>query len=1554
MALEPGGYADKLGNRYEGRWVVRQLLRVLNEDLRSVTCEAVGDDERGVDLWIERPDGGRQAQQCKIRNVSKDSWTIAGLARRGILAAMKQHLDSEPSNEFALVTAVPSTLLHDICESARNSTGDPEEFYKHQVQAVGEDRRKGFKQFCERLDLDRNSQDDRARAFSYLQRLFIELWPDTGASREDLVGQAGMLVRVDSDGDPSAVVAVLADFVQDNLRKKLDGPAIWHHLRLQGFHPRRLAHDTRVLPAVQGLQARFAKSISDDLIAGKLICREETQKVLESIKESSVIALHGGHGQGKSGVLYELTEKFKENDIAYLPVRLDRQEPKNTPRQFGADLELPESPVLCLEAMAGDRPAVLILDQLDAIRWTSRHSLGALEVCKALVREVRSFRTCGKQISVVLACRTYDLQNDPEIKNWLQAEKNRADRLVEIPVGPLSTEAVTSVVKSLLHNANQLSKRQLNILQSPQHLAMWVPIVHERGAFEFQNRVQLMREYWAGRMREMRNRGISEPDANRVLTSLVEYMEHNRCITAPRTLVGDTTVLDALCGCGLIRTDDGQVTFSHQSYLDYQIASRVVREIHAGNRDVCEWLGSRDQQSLFRREQLRQALCLLSEESPDRFLDTIKVVLASGDIRFHLKHVCLEVTGQLDAPTEDLLAYLKELVGTDQWKEHILGTVFIGHAPFVRVLIESGTIAKWLETDEWQNSALWLLRTVREAMSDEVAATLRPYATRDDEWGLRVLGCLSWNAEDDSDAMFELRLELARRGVFQDFVNWEKLNARRALRLLESVVSCWKPEDLSEDCFRQARSRRSRFETWTDRDMKALLRGVREMPEQAWTLLVPHVSRLAPQGDEQAGALELWQDGDRHGIRQGMESVPHGLVRLVIESGKCLARQNGPVFWEETETLRSHNSPVVQYLLVETYADLPGDMADQAIHWLMEDGARLNVGTGENEPEWNPAARLVEALSPHCSIDLFRRLEETIVHYHSPNERRDAEYWLSTWKRGFYGDYWGRAQHFLLPSLCAERCSDETIGLIGVLQRKYAGYSEDRFTRGSRIRGGFVGSTLPSESLERISDRRWLELVQSKDIPESGGQLRHWKDDHCEESSVEMFSREMRRIAKRFPERFGRLALQFPDDVHPSYIAAVLEGLGQTEPKDVPDDEKSTWQPAPTELVEKVMAKSSDDPSREYALTFCRLLRGRAEERWSDAALRQLMEYACNHAHPKEAELCVGNADGGFNAADASVANLETNSLNCVRGVAALAIGQQLWNHSDLLDQFKPTIAHLCRDPHPAVRTAAVEACLPILNLDKDFAITCFCQAGTVDLRVAASRAATDFFNCGMKSHHDKLAPLVKQMLGAPQADVVQQGASEVAARWLFHDYFTEELERCLHGTVPQRKGLAQIAADFAVKPEYFDKCRTIIEKLKDDPEGDVRQLLLPLVRTIGILQFPEGVTFVQSFVDSQAFRDDPTALIHGLEEYSGSLLPFSDVLFSMCDQFVGPLRDASRDVSQGIIHDLSQFVPMLIRLYEQAEEGKQTQIVNRCLEAWDVMFEQRVGVVYELAQAMG
>ena len=113
------------------------------------------------------------------------------------------------------------------------------------------------------------------------------------------------------------------------------------------------------------------------------------------------------------------------------------------------------------------------------------------------------------------------------------------------------------------------------------------------------------------------------------------------------------------------------------------------------------------------------------------------------------------------------------------------------------------------------------------------------------------------------------------------------------------------------------------------------------------------------------------------------------------------------------------------------------------------------------------------------------------------------------------------------------------------------------------------------------------------------------------------------------------------------------------------------------------------------------------------------------------------------------------------------------------------------------------------------------------------------------------------------------------------------------------------------------------------------------------------GVDLARRFVNSVAFRDDPTTLIYTLDDYAGDLLPFADVVLSISNEFVGPLRDASRDASGGVMWDMSRFLPIMIRLYEQANEHKDVRTVNGCLDAWDAMFETRVGVVRELAKVI-
>jgi|GEM_PF-2010551 hypothetical protein len=72
LSFETGGRVDKFGNRYEERWIVKQLLGLLYEEIQSVTIEPIGEIEAGVDLWIRNRDGEIEYQQCKARNANKD------------------------------------------------------------------------------------------------------------------------------------------------------------------------------------------------------------------------------------------------------------------------------------------------------------------------------------------------------------------------------------------------------------------------------------------------------------------------------------------------------------------------------------------------------------------------------------------------------------------------------------------------------------------------------------------------------------------------------------------------------------------------------------------------------------------------------------------------------------------------------------------------------------------------------------------------------------------------------------------------------------------------------------------------------------------------------------------------------------------------------------------------------------------------------------------------------------------------------------------------------------------------------------------------------------------------------------------------------------------------------------------------------------------------------------------------------------------------------------------------------------------------------------------
>ena len=764
---------------------------------------------------------------------------------------MKLQLDREQSHEFALVSGLPATQIADICQSARDSNGQAEDFYRHQIEAIGENRRATFREFCQAIDLDVQSPADRERAFDYLRRTHFHHFLDDQNTRDELRAWAGMLFI----GVPDAVIAAMADFAQHELRKPIRADDLRRHLDGLGFHPKQLAHDTRIAPAIEERRREFVEWLQPKLIRGQLIPREETRQIREMMKTDGVVVVHGTAGTGKSGVLFELAQELSADGVVCLPITLDQRHPKNTTREFGEDLGLPDSPVLCLDALAGDRPAILIVDQLDALRWTAAHSHNALAVCRALVREVRALRLRGRQAGIVFSCRTFDLEHDPELSNWLGNRSQGQCHKVEVK--GLSDETVGKLVGP---SYAALSNQQKKVLASPHNLAMWVQLAATHDAPTFRSATGLMRAFWDDRFGALRRAGISETEIRSALDTLVNYMDRERERTAPERLLADRSqVAEALHSLGVLYTASHRVGFSHQSYLDFLVADRQLRQIYQGA-SICDWLGQKSAQSLFVREQLRYMLSLLCDESPDHFLREIGHILAAPDVRFHLKHLVLEILSQIEHPSRELLDYLVRLLGNEPMKLHVLETVFGGRQQFVLALVDRGIIQGWLASQQLElvHTALWLLRSVNEQCGDTIASLLGSYVAQGEEWCKKILWTLPIGTRGDSEKAFELRLRLARKGHADGLVDWSRLAKEfpcRAIQLIEAVLSTCDPDGAGNDRSASGPTRdpHSRLEHWLTDDVKTLVEVAGQHSAYTWDMLMPHVVRLTPRSldDEQ-------------------------------------------------------------------------------------------------------------------------------------------------------------------------------------------------------------------------------------------------------------------------------------------------------------------------------------------------------------------------------------------------------------------------------------------------------------------------------------------------------------------------------------------------------------------------------------------------------------------------------------------------------------------------------------------------------------------------------
>ena len=767
MSYQGGGRTDKAGNKYEYNYTISQLLRVIGEEIYSVTIEALGDDEKGTDLWIVNKDGKREGQQCKGRNINKDNWTIGAIKKYKIFDTWKFHLDRDNNNYVSIVSPISFILLEDVINLARTSSGEANDFYKNQILKANNEMQDFYLEYCQEMKLDIKEEVDLIKSLDYLNRTSYHQIPD--ASLKSLILKD---IKYLFSDNAEIVYNVLLDYIinKDVWGKAIDFVTIKKYLDKKEIKLSNLAYDKTILPRIQTLNEEFNSVFRP--INNEMIFRDEYKKCEEIINKGESVIISGKAGYGKSGIVQLITNYCTNNEIPYIAIKLDKRIPEGNTEEWGKRLGLPASISYCIDSISKEKKAVIILDQLDALRWTQANSINALFVCKQLIEEIERINLKRKnKISIILVCRSYDLKYDNNIKSTINDKENKWNK---IETEKFSEEIVQNIVGEQYKNN---SKKLNDLLQIPSNLYIWCHLDKSKAYDNCFTTNKLIEEWWNQLLDKSSDVSIDNILIKNCKNEIVKKMFNTSGINIMRkSLNVDENALKYLSSNGFLFIENQNISFTHQRIYDYFIEIEMLN-MYQENKTIEEIIGDIEQQTPSRRYQIQMFLEDLHEINTKDFIKIGKELLLSNKVRFYIKYVFLEILGQLEEIDYDIECFILEFLNNIIYNKHIINNVIQYNIQYVKVLLKNGILDKWMEDGDTIELCISILQSVQNKYDIEIAKFIEKHLFKNEEIDKKIYRCFSFEINTEIDEIFKLRIKLYEKypELSENYINFDKI-----------------------------------------------------------------------------------------------------------------------------------------------------------------------------------------------------------------------------------------------------------------------------------------------------------------------------------------------------------------------------------------------------------------------------------------------------------------------------------------------------------------------------------------------------------------------------------------------------------------------------------------------------------------------------------------------------------------------------------------------------------------------------------------------------------
>ena len=825
-------------------------------------------------------------------------------------------------------------------------------------------------------------------------------------------------------------------------------------------------------------------------IEGYWISRPELDSLYNvcTSDQSSVTALLGGPGEGKSAILARLGARLRSEDVVLLAIKADQ-----VPSTVASLSEL-DSWMNCglpigeaLRRLANDHRVVLLIDQLDALSELMDQRTERLTTLVQLINSVRGVPS----LHILVSCREFDFQHDVRFST-LEAE--------EVSLSRLEWEHVEPLVSAHGFDTPGWSEGVRDVLLTPQHLGMFLDYFSDEDSLPlFENYQGLL-----SRILEKRLSNKHGARALNVAESLALTMAEKEELWIARSLF-ETQFRSELKhleqeGFLIRSSNELSISFRHQTVFDFLRARAFLTR----DQSLAEYVVDHKQQSLFVRPVLWSTLNYLRASDRASYWDQFLALWHREGLRAHVHDLLVNFLGQLSHPDDREAQVLFALLDSNDMRSKILLAISGSEGWFMRL---ESRLPQLLCSDLDQIRAISVvLRRAASFSHESVLRLINDYWTQDPRRVQNALQVLkevtAWN-----ESAVEVVCKLA------DHAPEDSLWIRSVIRKTSETRPDLAPKPLAPYLS-------ARIQKLSNRDLQRsiendfdwhgiekIAKGApRAFVEELWPWLQMAFERLAKV---EHGVLLKYRD------HAGLAFVYEGsfekpLQKAIAEGMSGFAREAPEEFLRFLEINKGTDLSVLHHLLSLGLEAIAKQHPQTVLRYLLEDTRRFALGDIHDEQANSKS--LISAVVPFLQPTERKLLEDGIKEWTwyresaeklSAAERRERRNWIR------------RRRLKLLKAFPVEYLSPEGRRHVKEESRAFPESTNEEDSHSNTLVQ--IRSPMSHEEMTRATDDQILGLFEV--LTDESGSTHPSREWSSYEGGSEQASQEFAEFAKLNPDR---------------------------------------------------------------------------------------------------------------------------------------------------------------------------------------------------------------------------------------------------------------------------------------------------------------------------------------------------------------------------------------------------------------------------------------------------